>query len=125
MELYYTSYTKTINNTTYYFVKKFTRFPELENVPAILEGYGMHTNFNKACSIADVQNPAIRQRLFKEAAPGLIYSQNIATNTSRQALSKTLRVQHVNNKTSLVSRLTIIKKNIASKIPHWHLLPHG
>lgn len=125
MEHYYTSYTKTINNTTYYFVKKYTRFPELKNAPAILESYGMHTNFNKACNIAAIQNPAIRQQLFKEAEPGLTYGQNIAAIPSAPLLSKSLRLEKVNNKTFLVTKFTGIKKIITARIPHWRLLPHS
>lgn len=125
MEHYYTSYTKIINNTTYYFVKKYSRFTELKNAPAILESYGMHTNFNKACNIAGIHDPAIRQQLFKEAEPGLIYGQNVAAIPSAHALSKSLRLEHVNNKTSLVTRLTGIKKIITARIPHWRLLPHS
>jgi hypothetical protein len=125
MEHYYTSYTKTINNTTYYFVKKYTRFPELKNVPAILENYGMHTNFDKACTIAAIFDPALRQQLFKEAAPGLIYGQNITAISAKPLLSKSLRLEHVNSKTVLATRLTGIKRIITAKIPHWRLLPHS
>ena len=67
MENIYTAYTKMIENKTYYFVKKFMAFPELKNVEPILESYGMHTDFNKACSIAGVYDASIREYLLHEA----------------------------------------------------------
>lgn len=125
MEHYYTAYTKTINNTPYYFVKKYTRFPELKNAPAILENYGMHTDFNTACNIAVIHDIEIKQQLFKEAAPGVIYGQDISAIAATPLLSKTLRVELVNNKTTLVTKLSGIKKIITAKIPHWRLSPHS
>ena len=67
MENIYTAYTKMIENKTYYFVKKFMAFPELKNVEPILESYGMHTDFNKACSIAGVYDAGVREYLLHEA----------------------------------------------------------
>ena len=122
MERYYTSYTKKINNTTYYFVKKYRRYSELKDCPAILESYGMHTDFNKACRIAAIQDDTIKQRLFKEASPGLYYGQNISATPE---LSKRLRIENINDKTALVTRLTGIKKIISSKMPQWLLLSHS
>lgn len=66
MEKIYQSYTKTIDNTTYFFVKKFMVFPELKDVQPVLESFGMHTNFDKACEIAGIQDLAIKQRLVEE-----------------------------------------------------------
>ena len=54
MKPLYTAYAKSINGTTFYFVKSFRTFPELKNVPPILEAYGMHTRFDKACEIAQI-----------------------------------------------------------------------
>ena len=125
MEHYYTAYIKTINNMPYYFVKKYTRFPELKNTPAILENYGMHPDFNTACSIAAIHNLEIKQQLFKEAAQGVIYGQHIAAIPAAPLLSKTLRVELINNKTSLVTKLSGIKKIITAKIPHWRLSTHS
>ena len=122
MEKYYTSYTKKINNTTYYFVKKYIRYTELKDAPAILESYGMHTDFNKACRIASIQDNSIKQRLFKEASPGLFYGQKISATPE---LSKNLRVENINNNPTLVTRLTGIKKIISSKMPTWLLLSHS
>lgn len=67
MENFYTAYTKTIDNTTYYFVKKFMVIPELPDVDPILETYGMHAEFSKACKIAGVNDIQVKERLLKEA----------------------------------------------------------
>lgn len=64
MENFYTAYTKVVHNTTFYFVKKYLTFPEYENVPGILESYGMHSDFNSACEIAAISDKAIREKLF-------------------------------------------------------------
>ena len=66
MENFYTAYTKVVQNTTFYFVKKYITFPELKNVPGILDSYGMHTDFNRACEIAAVNDNEIRQNLFAD-----------------------------------------------------------
>ena len=66
MEAKYTAYTKVLENKTYYFVKKFTIFPEMESIPPILEAYGMHTNFDKACTIALLTDTAIKKQLLNE-----------------------------------------------------------
>ena len=52
MENIYTVYTKIINGLTFYFVKKYKTIPEYNDLPPILESYGMHSDFDKACSIA-------------------------------------------------------------------------
>ena len=54
MKTLYTAYAKSINGTTFYFVKSFRTFPELKNVPPILDAYGMHFRFDKACEIAQI-----------------------------------------------------------------------
>lgn len=66
MEKMYQSYTKTIQNTTYYFVKKFMIFPELKDVPPLMESYGMHTNFDKACEIAGIDENDVKKQLLNE-----------------------------------------------------------
>ena len=63
MENFYSSYTKTVQGKTYYFVKKFLTFPEFNNVPDVLVGYGMHTDFDKACNIAMIQETNIKLQL--------------------------------------------------------------
>ena len=67
METFYSSYTKMLDFKTYYFIKKFSAFPELKNVPPIMESYGMHTDFDKACSIAGLQDATIKEQLLQEA----------------------------------------------------------
>jgi hypothetical protein len=67
METIYTAYTKFLDFKVYYFIKKYTAFPELKNVSPVLESYGMHTNFDKACSIAGIHDDSIKEKLLKEA----------------------------------------------------------
>lgn len=67
MENLYTAYTKVMDNNTYYFVKKYLVFPEFKDVEPMQESFGMHTDFNKACSIAGVNDPMIRMQLFNES----------------------------------------------------------
>ena len=71
MENVYTSYTKKIEATTYYFVKKFVVFPEFKSIPPVLEGYGMHTDFEKACSLASVNDNDIKKQLLNEIESGV------------------------------------------------------
>ena len=68
MENVYTSYTKSVQNTTFFFVKKFIVFPEFKEIEPFLESYGMHTNFNKACEIASITDPSIKEMLLNEIA---------------------------------------------------------
>jgi Zn-dependent membrane protease YugP len=67
METFYTAYTKLLDYKTYYFIKKYTAFPELKDVSPILESYGMHTSFDKACSIAGVTDITIKEQLLQQA----------------------------------------------------------
>ncbi|GAB2831856.1 hypothetical protein [Ferruginibacter profundus] len=67
METFYTAYTKLLDYKTYYFVKKFTAFPEFKDVSPILESYGMHTSFDKACAIAGLSDPIIKEQLLQQA----------------------------------------------------------
>jgi len=65
MEKIYKSYSKVIDGTTYFFVKQFLVFSEIPNVEPILEKYGMHTDFNKACSIAALHDGIIKKKLLQ------------------------------------------------------------
>ena len=65
MENVYTAYTKIINGVTLYFVKKYKTFPEYKNVEPILETYGMHADFEKACNIARIDDRVIRKQLLE------------------------------------------------------------
>jgi hypothetical protein len=71
METFYTAYTKQVGPTTYYFVKKFSSFPDLKDVPPLMESYGMHIDFNKACTIAGVKDQVIKEQLLREAVATL------------------------------------------------------
>ncbi len=66
MNTFYTAYTRLVHEKTFYFVKKFSVFPELKGVPDILESYGMHTDFSRACRLADLKDPLIMQKLLRE-----------------------------------------------------------
>lgn len=67
METFYTAYTKLLDFKTYYFIKKFSAFPELKNVPPVMDSYGMHTDFDKACSIAGITDASVKEKLLKQA----------------------------------------------------------
>ena len=66
MENFYKAYTKQINGTTFYFVKRYITFPEYRDVPDILENFGMHKDFNRACRIAKITDNSVRQQLLNE-----------------------------------------------------------
>ena len=63
MEHIYTVHTKLVEDKTYYFVKKFMRLTEFQGLADVVVGYGMHTNFEKACNIAGVADDAARKQL--------------------------------------------------------------
>lgn len=71
METIFTCYTKKVQGSIFYFVKKFLVLPEHSNVPPIQEGYGMHTNFDKACAIAGLSDFSIKKQLLEEIETGL------------------------------------------------------
>ncbi len=66
MENYYIAYTKVVQSATFYFVKKYITFPEYKDVPGVLESYGMHTSFERACEIAGLQDKEIRKNLLED-----------------------------------------------------------
>lgn len=66
METFYKAYSKQVDDQLTYFVKRYLHFPEYNGVADILEGYGMHTDFEKACSIAGIESPKIRKQIFEE-----------------------------------------------------------
>ena len=66
MDTFYTAYTRNVQGKLFYFVKKYSSFPEFKNVPDILESYGMHTNFNLACKIATLKDESIKQELLRD-----------------------------------------------------------
>ena len=66
MEHVYTVHTKIIDDKTYYFVKKIMALTEFKGLADVVVGYGMHTNFEKACSIAGLHDTTTRQELLLE-----------------------------------------------------------
>lgn len=70
-----------MENKTYYFVKKYLAFPELKDVDPMQESFGMHTDFDKACSIAGVNDPIIREQLLNEAKGTIQQAKVIELNT--------------------------------------------
>lgn len=66
MEHVYTVHTKLVGGKTYYFVKKIMTVPELGEVANMVTGYGMHTDFEKACNIAGIEDIAARKQLLAE-----------------------------------------------------------
>ena len=63
MNTFYTAYTRQVQGTKFYFVKRFLTFPEAKDMPGILENFGMHTDFKTACSIAKIADPLIQENL--------------------------------------------------------------
>jgi hypothetical protein len=60
----YECYIKLIEGKKHYFVKRFLHLTDCENVIDILDGYGMHTEFKKACIIAGIKEADIQQQIF-------------------------------------------------------------
>ncbi len=84
MENFYTAYTKVVQNSTLYFVKKYLNFPELGDVPGILESYGMHSDFNRACEIAGVKDDTIKKHLLEDIQDNEITAKVIHMNTENE-----------------------------------------
>lgn len=59
----YEAYIKEVNGIPLYFVKHFLVFPDYNNIEPVVQGYGMHADFDKACSIAGILDPAIRKSI--------------------------------------------------------------
>ncbi len=66
MKHVYTVHTKKIEDKIYYFVKKLMSLPEFEDLANVVVGYGMHTNFDKACRIAGVHDTTSRNQLLQD-----------------------------------------------------------
>lgn len=66
METIYTAYSKVVNDVNFYFVKKYTVFPEYENSPEILDSFGMHTDFFRACDIAEIHDDRVINKLMND-----------------------------------------------------------
>ncbi len=67
MKYSYETYFKIIDNHKYYFVKRYLQFKEYgDSLCDVLEGYGMHTDFSKACMIAGIKDISLQQQLFAQ-----------------------------------------------------------
>jgi hypothetical protein len=66
MEHVYTAYTKILQDKTYYFVKKLMVISEFKGLADVVVGYGMHTDFEKACSIAGINDADSRKKILAE-----------------------------------------------------------
>jgi hypothetical protein len=60
------AYTKEIDGVIFYFVKKYTTFPDYKDFPQVLDSMGMHTDFYKACGIAEIYEEGVISDLMKE-----------------------------------------------------------
>ena len=85
MENFYTTYRKTINGVTFYFVKKYQTFPEYKDVSPVLENYGMHTDFKKACKIAMISDKAIQKQLSDTLENNAAQTKVVRLNNSKAA----------------------------------------
>jgi len=90
MTTFYTAYSKTVNGTTFYFVKNYQTFPEFQNVAPVLETFGMHTSFKQACKIALIFDVEIQQKLQNELGESAVSSET----TSYPAEIYNLRRKH-------------------------------
>ncbi len=70
MEYSYSSYSKLVNDKIHYFVKKIMTFPEFQGVADVQVGFGMHTDFVKACNICGIYDSACCQQLSLELVQG-------------------------------------------------------
>lgn len=63
MKHIYSVHTKLIEGKEHFFVKKIMTIPELGDSANVVTGYGMHTDFDKACNIAGVEDAEERKKL--------------------------------------------------------------
>lgn len=66
MKHVYTAYTRTVNHDTFYFVKKYSVFPEYPDFPKVLDSMGMHVDFYRACDIAEIYDESVINQLLDE-----------------------------------------------------------
>ena len=88
MKNVFTGYTKIVENETFYFVKKYTAFPELKGVPDFLESFGMHKDFNEACKIAAITDAAIKEYLLSQMTETENDTRVIQMNSNTHLISK-------------------------------------
>jgi len=65
MQYIYQAYSKQVNDVETFFVKKFLHFPEMPHVPDIQEGFGMHADFKKACSLAGITDLDLMNKILE------------------------------------------------------------
>lgn len=88
MEHLYTVHTKLLQDKTHYFVKKIMALSEFKGLANVLVGYGMHTNFEKACSIAGIHDSTCRKQLLLE-----LEERNLPCLPDRQATGQAGKAQ--------------------------------
>lgn len=66
MEYIYTAYTRVVNDVNFYFVKKYSVYPEYEGLPKVLDSIGMHQNFYSACFIAKIYDEVVVGQLLDQ-----------------------------------------------------------
>lgn len=89
MENFYKAYTKMTQNKLHYFIKRYLSFPEYEGVADVLEGYGMHTDFDKACSIAGISDDSIKKQLLDQIQAAIPQAKIIELNPSEEIVLTT------------------------------------
>lgn len=106
MEKLYKTYTKQINGKTFYFVKKFSIFPEYENCPEILDSMGMNTDFFKACKLAKVYDESIVKKLMNE-----LHIIPDSTKIIHMQKSKSMTLSFLKNTQHAISKLKWVSIN--------------
>ena len=82
MNYIYESYFKTIKGEKHFFVKNYLRLDGIGEVSDIMEGYGMHTDFKKACLIAGIKEVHLQQKIFDSMEANLAEAKIINLNSS-------------------------------------------
>ena len=125
METFYTGHTKIIGEKKHYFIKKFMRFPENDNIPDVLSGYGMHTDFDKACDIALVSDIRIRKQLLSnvEVVPlqAKLIEMQLSHAPAKSAFSQLMQFfsgRAINKKSSFGEPVFIRSHSFFRKINH-------
>jgi hypothetical protein len=96
MEYLYNLYTKLIDDQIHYFVKKIMTFPELHGTADVQVGYGMHTDFEKACNICGIDDSTCRKQLLAE-----LEQRNMPRLPNRQPTIRTTRPQKPGEKNAV------------------------
>lgn len=105
MEYLYSIDTKLVGDKTYYFVKKIMTFPEFQGLANVQIGYGMHTSFEKACTICGIDDSACCKQLLVEIEQRKIPILPIMQSTIYTTQPQKIRVKHT--------------VHIANMVNHW------